>query len=98
MTPKVIKISTIGTRGKVKGKVFIAKKDSSGQYVLNKKTPSNSINPTNKAVNKEFELSLTEAAKRLATDDYVINLVTEDGTPGRALRSFKNVHIEYAKA
>jgi hypothetical protein len=94
VTPEVAKISAIGTRGDAKGKVFVAKKDSSGRYVLNKKTSSNSINPTNKAVNKVFVSSLTEAAKLLATEDYLINLVDEEGK--RALREFKKVKIEYA--
>lgn len=96
MTKTVTKISAIGTRGKVTGKIFVAKTDSSGRYVLNKKTSSSSIDPTNKAVNKVFASSLTEAANLLATDDYLINLVDEEGT--RALREFKKVKIEYAEA
>jgi hypothetical protein len=96
VTRTVTKISAIGTRGKAKGKLFVAKKDSSGRYVLNKKTSSNSIDPTNKAVNKIFASSLTEAANLLETNDYLINLVDEEGT--RALREFKKVKIEYVEA
>jgi len=70
--------------------------DSLGRYVLNKKTSYSSLDPTNKAVNKVFAYSLTEAVNLLVTDNYLINLVDEEGT--RALREFKKLKIEYAKA
>ena len=92
MTETVINISAIGTRGDARGKVFVAKPDSSGRYVLNHKKASSSTHPTNKAVNKVFATSLTEAARLLETDDYLINLVSSDGK--RALREFKKVRIE----
>jgi hypothetical protein len=92
VTVTVISISAIGTSGDAKGKLFVAKPDSSGRYVLNLKKPSNSVDPTNKAANKVFAASLTEAAQLLATDDYLINLVSSDGK--RGLREFKKVRIE----
>lgn len=92
MTATVIGISAIGTRGDAKGKLFLAKPDSSDRYVLNCKRPSSSSNPTNMAVNKVFVASLAEAAQLLATDDYLIHLVSPDGK--RALRELKKVRIE----
>ena len=89
----VKKITAVGTRGDAKGKLFTAKKDSAGYYVLNKKKSANSLNPTNKAVNKVRVASLDEAAKILSTDEYLINLVSEDEK--RALREYKKVYIEY---
>jgi hypothetical protein len=82
----------MGTRGDAKGKLFIAKPDSLGRYVLNRKSPSNSANPTNKAVNKRFAKTLDEAADLLRTDNYLINLVSPEGK--RALRELKKVRIE----
>jgi hypothetical protein len=93
MQKEVIRISAIGSRGDAKGKIFIAKEDSSGKYVLNRKRSSSSTNPTNKAVNKVYVNSLTEAASLLATGDYLINLVDEHGV--RALRALNKVKIEY---
>lgn len=95
MTKKVIGISAIGTRGDAAGKLFTAKPESSGRYVLNKKMPAHLANPTNKAVNKVFAHDLSETAKMLATDEYLINLVSADGK--RALREFKKVSIEIAE-
>lgn len=92
MTATVFSISAIGTRGAAKGKLFVAKPDASGRYVLNRKKASSSINPTNKAVNKVFARSLAEAAELLATDDYLINLVSPEGK--RALREFRKVRIQ----
>lgn len=93
MSEPVAKISAVGTRGDAKGKSFVAKPDPSGRYVLNRKTSSGSKEPTNKAVNKVYVENLTDAARLLATNDYLINLVAADGT--RALRQFKMVRIEY---
>lgn len=92
MSQSVIKISAVGTRGDAKGKLFVAKTDSSGRYVLNRKKPSGSPDPTNKAVNKVYAANLSEAARLLKTNDYLIHLVASDGT--RALREFKKVRIE----
>ena len=89
---KVISISSVGTRGDAKGKVFVAKPDSSGRYVLNRKKPSSSSSPTNNAINKKYADSLDEAADLLRTNDYLINLVSPDGK--RALRELKTVRIE----
>jgi len=90
---KVTKISAIGTKGAVKGKVFTAKQDSAGRYVLNKKTTKpGKGNSTNEAVNKAYVNTLTEAANLLSTDDYLINLVASTGQ--RALREYKKVKIE----
>jgi hypothetical protein len=91
----VIKISAIGTRGKAEGLVFTAKQDSSGRFVLNKKTTTPGKGSlTNRAENKFYTESLTEAANRLATDRYLINLVCPDGK--RALRQFSKVVIKCA--
>ena len=95
MSKKVIQISAIGTRGDAKWKVFTAKRDSSGRYVLNKKTSSpGEKNTTNRAENKVYVSDLSEAADLLATNEHLINLVSSDGK--RALREFKKVKIEYA--
>tara|TARA_B110000503_G_scaffold96415_1_gene144997 strand:- start:1000 stop:1296 length:297 start_codon:yes stop_codon:yes gene_type:complete len=91
----VIKISALGTRGKAKGLTFTAEQDRLGRYVLNKKTATPSQgNRTNRAENKSYAESLTEAANMLATDDYLINLVCPDGK--RALRKFGTVIIDVA--
>lgn len=90
----VIRISACGTLGDAKGKLFTACKDSSGRYVLNRKKPSGSTNPTNKAINKVYVSTLCEAADLLATDDYLINLVSDDGK--RALREFRKVRVDHA--
>jgi hypothetical protein len=88
----VISITAIGTSGDAQGKKFVAKPDSSGRFVLNRKKPSGSAKSTNMATNKVFAANLTEAAQLLRTDDYLINLVASDGT--RALRELKKVRIE----
>ena len=93
MPKTVTKISAFGTRGAVKGKLFLARPDSSGRYVLNLKQPHNSSSPTNNATNKVFASSLTEAAELLATNDYLINLVSPEGA--RALREYKKVRVDY---
>lgn len=87
----VSRISAWGTRGEAKNFEFIAKADANGKYVLNRKTTSTSGNTTNKAVNKVLVDTLTEAANLLATDDYLINLVSEQNK--RALRSYNKVKI-----
>lgn len=89
----VVRISAIGTSGEALGKVFEAKPDSSGRYVLNRKRPSGSKPATNNAVSKVYAASLDETAELLATDDYLINLVDARGK--RALREFRKVKIEY---
>jgi len=95
MSSQVTKITAIGTSGAAKGKIFNAKPDSLGRYVLNKKTSSPSEgNKTNLATNKVYTADLNEAADLLKTDDYLINLISNDGN--RALRQFKKVKIEYA--
>ncbi|HHX8443434.1 hypothetical protein D5E85_20705 [Vibrio parahaemolyticus] len=90
----VIKISAIGTRGKVKGLEFVAKQNLDGHYVLNKKihTPTDS-NRTNKAKNKVCVPTLTEAANLLSTGEYLINLTCTDSIGGRALREYNKVKI-----
>ncbi|MEL0630323.1 hypothetical protein [Psychromonas aquatilis] len=93
MTVKVKSITAIGTRGSVKGKLFVAKTDSQGRYVLNKKASSPvKGNKTNRAINKVYVSSLCEAADLLATENYLINLISPEGS--RALREFKKVKIE----
>lgn len=94
MTGKIIRISAIGTGGSVLGKTFEAKPDSSGRYVLNRKKPTGSTPATNMAASKVFAADLTEAAKLLETDEYLINLVGPGGK--RALRELKKVRIERA--
>ena len=94
MTSTVIRISAVGSRGSVLGKIFEAKPDSSGRYVLNRKKPSGSNPATNMAASKVFAASLAEAARLLETDEYLINLVGPGGT--RALRDLKKVRIERA--
>lgn len=95
MSEKVLKITAVGTRGDAKGKIFSAKPDSRGHYVLNKKATSPTEgNRTNLAVNKIYVTDLDEAVSLLKTDDYLINLVSADGK--RALRELKKVNIEYA--
>lgn len=89
---KVVGISAVGTRGDAKGKLFTAKPDSLGRYVLNRKSPESSQNPTNKAINKVYAKNLNEAAALLETDEYLINLVSSNGT--RALREKDKVKIE----
>ena len=92
MTRKIIRISAIGTSGKVLGKAFEAKPDSSGRYVLNRKKPSGKNPATNMAASKVFAADLAEAVKLLETNEYLINLVGPNGQ--RALRELKNVRIE----
>jgi len=88
----VQKISAIGTRGNAKNVEFVAKPDRSGRYVLNKKSSSPVAgNNTNKSSNKVYAGTLSEAAAMLATNDYLINLVSPDGK--RALRMFSKVCI-----
>ncbi len=90
----VQKITATGTRGAAKGVVFTATPDKQGRYVLNKKKPSDSEDPTNKAVNKVYVKSLTEAANLLATDDYLINMTGRvSSETRRGLREFKQVVI-----
>jgi hypothetical protein len=85
-------ISAIGTRGEAKGKVFLAKKDALGRFVLNRKASSpGKGNTTNRAENKVYAEDLAEVASLLKTDDYLINLVSDDGK--RALRELKKVTI-----
>ena len=92
---RVIRISAVGTRGDAKGKLFAAKPDSLGRYVLNRKTSSpGQGNTTNRAKSKVFAASLTEAAELLSSNQFLINLVSEDGK--RALREFKKVRVERA--
>lgn len=95
MSKKIVKISAIGTKGEAKGKIFTAQRDTTGKYVLNKKTfsPENG-STTNRAENKVYVKDLNEAINLLATNDYLINLVSTDGK--RALREFNKVIIEYA--
>ncbi|WP_145480506.1 hypothetical protein [Stenotrophomonas rhizophila] len=94
MAATVISISAIGTRGSAAGKLFMARPDASGRYVLNRKRPSSSGAPTNRAVNKVYAVTLDQAVDLLSTNDYLVNLVSEDGT--RALREFKRVQIKRA--
>ncbi|RAI69302.1 hypothetical protein DOZ80_14215 [Pseudomonas fluorescens] len=96
MSQTVIQISAVGTEGLALGKLFIAKTDTSGRYVLNRKKSASTTNaPTNMAVNKIYASDLDEAAKLLKTGDYLINLVAADGR--RALRALKSVQIEYSQ-
>lgn len=93
MRGKVKRINALGTRGKALGDVFVAKPNKSGQFVLNRK---NSVtaggSPTNFAINKVFVSTLNEAAKLLATDEFLIHLVSDKNR--RALREYKKVKIE----
>lgn len=93
MSELVTKIVAIGTRGAAKGVEFTAKKNKDDRYVLNKKTSTpEKGNTTNRAVNKIYVDTLTEAANLLKTDEYLIHLVADGGV--RALREFKKVKIE----
>jgi hypothetical protein len=92
MAGTVKSITALGTRGDAAGKVFSAKPDRSGRFVLNRKRPSGSSAPTNMAANKVYASTLCEAADLLATNDYLINLVSAEGK--RALREFGKVRIE----
>ena len=93
MKGKIKSISATGTHGKAFGKTFTARPNRSGQFVLNRK---NKVpvggKPTNHAVNKVFVGSLDEALELLATDEFLIHLVSDEGT--RALRQYKKVKIE----
>lgn len=94
MTSIVCKISAVGTRGQAKGKIFIAKPDRSGQFVLNQKVSSAVAgNKTNNARNKVYAASLTEAVKLLETNEYLINLTSDDGK--RALRQLSKIRVDY---
>lgn len=93
MFENVNKISAIGTRGAVKGSEFKAIKDKNGKYVLNRKTSTpEKGNTTNKAINKIYVDTLTEAANLLSSNEYLINLVADSGV--RSLREFKKVTID----
>lgn len=92
MSGTVVSITAVGTRGDAKGKLFSARPDSSGRYVLNRRRPASAVHPTNKAVNKVYAMSLDQAADLLSTGDYLINLVSSDGL--RALRELRKVNVE----
>lgn len=95
MARKVTRISAVGTRGDAKGKIFTAKPDRNGRYVLNAKTSSpGKGNTTNRAVNKVYVDNLTDAAKLLEQDTHLINVTASDGK--RALREYRAVVIDYA--
>lgn len=90
----VIKISAEGTRGKVNGLECVAEPTPDGKYVLNKKVETTEKskaekNKTNKARNKVFANTLTEAANMLATNEYVINLIYTIPVGDKALGKFK---------
>lgn len=86
-------ISAVGTKGLAKGKLFLAKPDSKGRYVLNRKTSSPSAgNTTNRSSSKVYVATLGEAIALLETNEYLINLVSEDGK--RALREWAKVKID----
>ena len=63
---KVLSITAVGTRGDAKGKLFVAKPDSRGRYVLNKKRSSTTPSPTNHAVNKVYVDTLDEVVDYLS--------------------------------
>ncbi len=88
----VISITAVGTRGGAKGKVFIAKPNAADRYVLNRKRTSPSGAPTNYAVNKVYVETLDEAAALMLTSEYLINLVSADGT--RALRELSRIVVK----
>ena len=95
MSKTVTSISATGSSKSALGKLFIAKPDASGRYVLNsKKSAAASGTSTNYAINKIYALDLTEAARLLQTDEYLIDLKGVDGQ--RALRARDSVKIEYA--
>ena len=93
MKGKVKRISATGTGGAALGNMFIAKPNKSGQFVLNRKNrvPVKG-KPTNHAANKVYVNTLDEAAELLATDEFLIHLVSDDST--RALREHKKVRVE----
>ncbi|WP_259756975.1 HNH endonuclease [Pseudomonas sp. GCEP-101] len=94
MSRNVTRISAVGSRKDSLGKLFVARPDRSGRYVLNrKKGAATSHTSTNLAVNKVYVTSLEEAVKLLHTGDYLINLVAQGGQ--RALRSLEAVQIDY---
>ncbi|WP_404397969.1 hypothetical protein [Idiomarina loihiensis] len=88
----VTKIWAKGTRGEAKNRKFTAKTNRDGFYVLNRKVSGSTNNKTNHAQNKVYVSSLDETWNLLKTDEYVINLVCDEGT--RALRSKGNVLVE----
>ena len=90
---RIKKISAIGTRGKAKGREFVAKPDSQNRFVLNKKKASTSKLSTNMAASKVYASTLDEAYRLLETDQYLINLVCPLGT--RALRELAKVSVHY---
>ena len=90
---KIVKLSAIGTRGKAAGIEFIAKPDSIGKFVLNKKKASTFNSNTNMAVNKAYTDTLVEAYELLKSGQYLINLVCPSGN--RALRELSKVRVQY---
>ena len=61
--------------------------------VLNRKNSAPAGgSPTNFAINKVIVSTLDEAAKLLATDEFLIHLVSDENR--RALREYKKVKIE----
>lgn len=86
-------IYSFGTRGKVKGKRFKAKKNSKGFYVLNKKAKEDRVHTTNRSKNIVLVETLEDALNLLKTNDYLINLVCEDNT--RALREHSKILIDF---
>ena len=86
-------IYSFGTRGKVKGKKFKARKNGKGFYVLNKKAKEGRSNTTNRAKNIVLVETLEDAFNLLKTNDYLINLVCDDNS--RALREHSKVLVEF---
>lgn len=91
---KIIKISAVGTSGKVAGIEAIAKRDANGKFVLNRKKASTSSSNTNLAENKIYVDTLEEAYNYLQTNQFLINLIYPNGS--RALRQLSRVEVEYA--
>lgn len=88
----VQRIWAYGTRGGAKGKLFEAKRNGNGMFVLHEKKTKTKNDATNLAHNKCEVASLNDAWRLLKTDDYQINLTCDElGT--RALRCIKKVHV-----
>lgn len=87
------RLYAFGTSGKAKGKIFEAKHNKNGFYVLNLKVGCGGVDSTNKALNKIEVRTLDKAYELLKEDKYLINLTDEFGS--RALREYSKVKVEY---
>ncbi|MEG4582199.1 hypothetical protein QUA71_21675 [Microcoleus sp. MON1_C5] len=94
---RIKRIWALGTRGKVKNVEFEARRDSQGRYVLNHrhKLECEDGEGRNRAVNKQYMLSLDEAWDLLKTNLYVIHLTGCEPRSSRSLRKPEELNIEF---